>query len=141
MPFLVIGMSLFLIRLSHVSAQSNISQNEIVGKWMMCWSASPELEMQCNEAVTFDIFEDGTYRRNVPAIINSKPYEYTLGKWTLTGNHFVMDEDDKEGYIADPNAFDLKKMDGGLFVSEGYEGNKKKKKYLVYTYFKRITEE
>ena len=84
--------------------------------------------------VTYEFYEDGTYKDLRSSFYGGEEHFYSMGKWRLVNDELTMDEDDNAYSKSPPRVYKIAVINKDKLYHTGHEGDGV---VSVYTIFQR----
>ena len=134
--FSIIFLLVLLTTKSKGQIVTKIDTFKLKGNWTVCTSLSFSKTYNCEKGyVTYEFFENGTFKDPRPSLDGGGQHLYSMGKWNLINNILTIDYDDTE-YSQSPSiSYEIIMLTNTKFYTVGQEGENGP---TVYTYFQKI---
>lgn len=108
---------------------------KLKGHWTVCISLDFSKDFNCDKGyMTYEFFEDGTFKDPRPSLDGGEQHLFSLGKWTFKDSILTIDYDDTEFSQSPPRSFKIFFLTSKKFYSKEPEGRNGP---IVYTYFQK----
>ena len=106
------------------------------GHWTVCTSLNFSKDFSCDKGyMTYEFFENGTFKDPRPSLDGGGQHSFSLGKWTLTNSVLTIDYDDTNFFQSPPRTIKVFFLTNKKFYSTGREGENG---VTVYTYYQNV---
>jgi hypothetical protein len=128
---------LCFVKLTNLFCQPNIKLDtfKLKGHWTVCTSLDFSKDFYCDKGyMTYEFFENGTFKDPRPSVDGGGQHQFSLGKWTLKDSILTIDYDDTEFSQSPQRSLKIFFLTKDKFYHIGQEGNG----VTVYTYFRKV---